>query len=142
MLHSPNEGTVLYGDKTALGYNSAFSRINVRRLFIYCEREISEIAKSVLFEFNDAVTRLNFVNSITPILRDVVGQRGAISYEVVCDSSNNTPEIVERNEFVGDIYIQPNRSINFVVLSFVASKEGISFEEQLASDRRDQGTSA
>ena len=132
----PGEGTVLYGDKTALGYASAFSRINVRRLFIYAEREISKIAKSVLFEFNDVATRVNFKNTVDPFLRDIVSKRGAIDFLVVCDASNNTPEVIDRNEFIADIYIKPNRSINFVMLSFVATKTGVSFSEAVGANRR------
>jgi len=132
----PGEGTVLYGDKTCLGYASAFTRINVRRLFIYAEREIAKLAKSVLFEFNDVPTRVNFKNTVDPFLRDIVSKRGAIDFLVVCDTSNNTPEVIDRNEFVADIYIKPNRSINFVMLTFVATKTGVSFSEAVGANRR------
>ena len=132
----PGEGTVLYGDKTALAYSSAFSRINVRKLFIYCEREIAKIAKSVLFEFNDVPTRVLFKNNVNPFLRDVQSKRGLTDFLVVCDPSNNTPEVIDRNEFVADIYIKPNRSINFVQLTFVATKSGVSFGEAVAIVRR------
>ena len=131
----PGEGTVLYGDKTTLAYSSAFQRINVRRLFIYCERVIGQFAREVLFEFNDVPTRLNFVNTVNPFMTDVVSKRGATDYLVVCDSSNNTPEVIDRNEFVADIYIKPNRSINFVQLTFVATKTGVSFSEAIGSTR-------
>ena len=131
----PGEGTVLYGDKTTLAYSSAFQRINVRRLFIYCERVIGEFAREVLFEFNDVPTRLNFVNTVNPFMTDVVSKRGATDYLVVCDSSNNTPEVIDRNEFVADIYIKPNRSINFVQLTFVATKTGVSFSEAIGTTR-------
>ena len=131
----PGEGTVLYGDKTTLAYSSAFQRINVRRLFIYCERVIGQFAREVLFEFNDVPTRLNFVNTVNPFMTDVVSKRGATDYLVVCDSSNNTPNIIDRNEFVADIYIKPNRSINFVQLTFVATKTGVSFSEAIGSTR-------
>ena len=131
----PGEGTVLYGDKTTLAYSSAFQRINVRRLFIYCERVISEFAREVLFEFNDVPTRLNFVNTVNPFMTDVVSKRGATDFLVVCDSSNNTPEVIDRNEFVADIYIKPNRSINFVQLTFVATKTGVSFSEAIGTTR-------
>ena len=132
----PGEGTVLYGDKTALAYSSAFSRINVRKLFIYCEREIAKIAKNVLFEFNDVPTRVLFKNNCNPFLRDVQSKRGLTDFLVVCDTSNNTPEVIDRNEFVADIYIKPNRSINFVQLTFVATKSGVSFGEAVAIVRR------
>ena len=135
----PGEGTVLYGDKTALGYSSAFTRINVRKLFIYCERQIAKIAKSVLFEFNDVPTRVNFKNNVNPFLRDVQSKRGCIDFLVVCDDSNNTPEVIDRNEFVADIYIKPNRSINFVQLNFVATKSGVSFSEAVGLNRRVEG---
>ena len=132
----PGEGTVLYGDKTALSYSSAFSRINVRKLFIYIEREVSKISKSVLFEFNDVPTRVSFRNNVGPFLRDVQSKRGMTDFLVVCDASNNTPEVIDRNEFVADIYIKPNRSINFVQLTFVATKTGVSFGEAVNIARR------
>ena len=132
----PGEGVVMYGDKTALGYSSAFTRINVRKLFIYCEKAIGRFAREVLFEFNDVPTRLNFVNTVSPFLTDVVSKRGATDYLVVCDSSNNPPAVIDRNEFVADIYIKPNRSINFVQLTFVATKTGVSFQEAVATNRR------
>ena len=132
----PGEGVVMYGDKTALGYTSAFTRINVRRLFIYVEKAIAKFAREVLFEFNDIPTRLNFVNTVSPFLTDVVSKRGATDYLVVCDSSNNPPDVIDRNEFVADIYIKPNRSINFVQLTFVATKTGVSFQEAVATNRR------
>ena len=132
----PGEGVVMYGDKTALGYSSAFTRINVRKLFIYCEKAIGRFAREVLFEFNDVPTRLNFVNTVSPFLTDVVSKRGATDYLVVCDSSNNPPDVIDRNEFVADIYIKPNRSINFVQLTFVATKTGVSFQEAVATNRR------
>ncbi len=132
----PGEGVIMYGDKTALGYSSAFTRINVRKLFIYCEKAIGRFAREVLFEFNDVPTRLNFVNTVSPFLTDVVSKRGATDYLVVCDSSNNPPDVIDRNEFVADIYIKPNRSINFVQLTFVATKTGVSFQEAVATNRR------
>ena len=135
----PGEGTVLYGDKTAIGYNSAFSRINVRKLFIYVEREIAKIARNVLFEFNDVPTRTIFKNNTNPFLRDVQSKRGIIDFLVVCDDTNNTAEVVDRNEFVADIYIKPNRSINFVQLNFVATKSGVSFSEAIGLNRRIEG---
>jgi len=123
------EGTVLYGDKTLLSRPSAFDRINVRRLFIVLEKAISRAARSSLFEFNDQFTRAQFVNLVEPFLRDVQGRRGITDFRVVCDETNNTPEIIDRNEFVGDIYIKPARSINFIQLNFVAVRSGVSFEE-------------
>ena len=131
----PGDGTVLYGDKTALTYSSAFDRINVRKLFLILEREITKISRNVLFEFNDPVTRSMFKNNVAPFLRDVQSRRGLIDFLVVCDQSNNTPEVVVRNEFVADIYIKPNKSINFVTLNFVATKTGVSFAESVAMFR-------
>jgi hypothetical protein len=132
----PGEGTILYGDKTALSYSSAFDRINVRRLFLILEKEISKISRSVLFEFNDVTTRSLFKNNVNPYLRDVQSRRGMTDFLVVCDESNNTPEIIDRNEFVADIYIKPSRSINFVTLNFVATKTGVTFSEAVGLFRR------
>lgn len=123
------EGTVLYGDKTMLSRPSAFDRINVRRLFIVLEKAIARAAKYSLFEFNDEFTRAQFVALIEPYLRDVQGRRGIYDFRVVCDETNNTPEVIDRNEFVGDIYIKPARSINFIQLNFVAVRTGVAFEE-------------
>jgi hypothetical protein len=125
----PGQGTLLYGDKTLLAKPSAFDRINVRRLFIVLEKAISKAAKYTLFEFNDEFTRLQFKNLIVPYLRDVQGRRGITDFEVVCDETNNTPEVIDRNEFVGDIYIKPARSINFITLNFVAVRTGVEFNE-------------
>jgi phage tail sheath protein FI len=125
----PGEGTVLYGDKTLLSRPSAFDRINVRRLFIVLEKTIARASRSSLFEFNDEFTRSQFVNLVEPFLRDVQGRRGIFDYRVVCDTTNNTPEVIDRNEFVGDIYIKPARSINFIQLNFVAVRTGVSFNE-------------
>ena len=125
----PGEGTILYGDKTLLTRPSAFDRINVRRLFIVLEKAISRAAKYSLFEFNDEFTRSQFVGLVEPYLRDVQGRRGIYAYRVVCDTTNNTPEVIDRNEFVGDIYIKPARSINFIQLNFVAVRTGVAFEE-------------
>ena len=125
----PGEGTILYGDKTLLSRPSAFDRINVRRLFIVLEKAIAKAARSSLFEFNDEFTRAAFVNLVEPFLRDVQGRRGIYDFKVVCDTTNNTPEIVDRNEFVGDIYVKPARSINYIQLNFVAVRTGVSFEE-------------
>ena len=125
----PGEGTILFGDKTLLGYPSAFDRINVRRLFIVLEKAIAIVARQSLFEFNDEFTRAQFVNLVEPFLRDVQGRRGITDFRVVCDETNNTPEIIDRNEFVGDIYVKPARSINFIQLNFVAVRTGVEFEE-------------
>jgi len=125
----PGQGTVLFGDKTLLNRPSAFDRINVRRLFIVLEKAISNAARFSLFEFNDAFTRAQFRNLVEPFLRDVQGRRGIFDFRVVCDETNNTPEVIDRNEFIGDIYIKPARSINFIQLNFVAVRTGVAFEE-------------
>lgn len=125
----PGEGTVLFGDKTLLAKPSAFDRINVRRLFIVLEKAIATAAKFQLFEFNDAFTRAQFRNLVEPFLRDVQGRRGIFDFKVVCDDTNNTGEVIDRNEFVADIFIKPARSINFITLSFVATRTGVDFEE-------------
>jgi phage tail sheath protein FI len=125
----PGEGTMLYGDKTMQSRPSAFDRINVRRLFIVIEKSISRAARSSLFEFNDQFTRAQFVALIEPYLRDVQGRRGITDFRVVCNDTNNTPEVIDRNEFVGDIYIKPARSINFIQLNFVAVRSGVIFDE-------------
>ena len=125
----PGQGTVLFGDKTILGKPSAFDRINVRRLFIVLEKAIATAAKFTLFEFNDEFTRASFVNLVEPFLRDVQGRRGIYDFKVVCDETNNTGEVIDRNEFVGDIYIKPARSINFIQLNFVAVRTGVEFSE-------------
>jgi hypothetical protein len=122
-------GIVLFGDKTALSAASAFDRINVRRLFIYMEDAIGAAAKDQLFEFNDEVTRTNFVNIVEPFLRDIESKRGITEFVVVCDETNNTPAVIDRNEFVADIFVKPARSINFIGLTFVATRSGVSFEE-------------
>lgn len=124
-----NQGNILFGDKTLLGKPSAFSRINVRRLFIVLEKAISTAAKFTLFELNDEFTRAQFVSMVEPFLRTVQGRRGITDFRVVCDETNNTPDIIDRNEFVGDIYIKPARSINFIRLNFVAVRTGVEFEE-------------
>lgn len=125
----PGQGTVLYGDKTLLSKPSAFDRINVRRLFIVLEKAIATAAKFTLFEFNDDFTRSSFKNMVEPFLRDVMARRGIYDFRVVCDTTNNTPERIDRNEFVADIYIKPARSINFITLNFVAVRSGVAFEE-------------
>jgi phage tail sheath protein FI len=123
------EGTVLFGDKTLQSKPSAFDRINVRRLFIVLEKSIARAARFSLFEFNDQFTRAQFVALVEPFLRDVQGRRGITDFRVVCDETNNTGEIIDRNEFIGDIYIKPARSINFIQLNFVAVRTGVSFDE-------------
>lgn len=125
----PGEGVVLFGDKTMLAKPSAFDRINVRRLFIVLEKAIARAAKYSLFEFNDEFTRAQFVALVEPFLRDVQGRRGIYDFRVVCDTTNNTPEVIDRNEFIGDIYIKPARSINFIQLNFIAVRTGVAFEE-------------
>lgn len=125
----PGEGVILYGDKTMLAKPSAFDRINVRRLFIVLEKAITRAARYSLFEFNDEFTRAQFVALVEPFLRDVQGRRGIYDFRVVCDTTNNTPEVIDRNEFIGDIYIKPARSINFIQLNFVAVRTGVAFEE-------------
>lgn len=125
----PGQGTVLFGDKTLLAQPSAFDRINVRRLFIVLEKAISIASKFTLFEFNDEFTRSQFKNLVEPFLRDVQGRRGITDFQVICDGTNNTGEVIDRNEFVGDIYIKPARSINFIQLNFVAVRTGVEFTE-------------
>ena len=125
----PGNGTVLYGDKTLQTKPSAFDRINVRRLFIVLEKAIANAAKYSLFEFNDETTRAQFVGLVTPFLRDIQGRRGIYDFRVVCDTTNNTPQVIDSNQFVGDIYIKPARSINFIQLNFVAVRTGVDFTE-------------
>ena len=125
----PGQGTVLFGDKTGLTSPSAFDRVNVRRLFITLEKAISTAAKFQLFEFNDEFTRANFRNIVEPFLREVQGRRGITDFLVVCDETNNTGEVIDRNEFVAEIFVKPARSINFITLQFVATRTGVAFEE-------------
>tara|TARA_B110000977_G_scaffold93188_1_gene123356 strand:+ start:1496 stop:3505 length:2010 start_codon:yes stop_codon:yes gene_type:complete len=129
VVNFPGQGVVLFGDKTSLAKPSAFDRINVRRLFLVLEKAIATAAKFMLFEFNDEFTRAQFRNLVEPFLRDVQGRRGISDFKVVCDSTNNTGEVIDRNEFIGDIYIKPARSINFITLNFVAVRTGVSFSE-------------
>jgi hypothetical protein len=129
VVSQPGQGTVLFGDKTALNRPSAFDRINVRRLFIVLEKAISRASQSTLFEFNDEFTRAQFKNLIEPFLRDVQGRRGIYDFRVVCDETNNTSEVINNNEFVGDIFIKPARAINFIQLNFVAVRSGVEFDE-------------
>ena len=125
----PGSGVILFGDKTMLRRPSAFDRINVRRLFLVLERAISIAAKNIMFEFNDEFTRAEFVNIVEPLLREVQGRRGITDFRVICDETNNTGDVVDRNEFVASIFIKPARSINFVTLNFVAVRTGVDFEE-------------
>jgi phage tail sheath protein FI len=129
----PGQGTILYGDKTMVTQPSAFNRINVRRLFIVLEKAISTASKYSLFELNDEFTRAQFVALVEPFLRDVKGRRGIYDYRVVCDTTNNTPEVIDANKFVGDIYIKPARSVNYIQLNFVAVRTGVSFNEIVGS---------
>ena len=133
VIFSPGAGIVLFGDKTSFGKASAFDRINVRRLFIYLEDAISAAAKDQLFEFNDEITRTNFVNIVEPFLRDVQAKRGIFDFVVICDETNNTAAVIDNNEFVADIFIKPARSINFIGLTFVATRTGVSFEEVIGN---------
>lgn len=129
IVNIAGQGITLFGDKTALQRPSAFDRINVRRLFLVLERAIARAAQNVLFEFNDEFTRAEFVNVIEPVLRDVKGRRGITDFRVVADETVNTPEVVDRNEFIANIFIKPARSINYVTLNFVAVRTGVDFEE-------------
>jgi hypothetical protein len=133
IISSPGQGIILFGDKTALSYGSAFDRINVRRLFLTIEKAIAKASRSQLFEFNDEITRSNFVNIVEPYLRDIKAKRGISEFLVVCDRSNNTPEVIDSNEMVADIFVKPNRSINFIGLTFVATRTGVSFTEVVGS---------
>ena len=133
VISIPGEGTLLYGDMTLIGTNSAFNRINVRRLFIVLEKAISSAAKYSLFEFNDTFTRLNFTNLVKPYLSGVKGARGITDFYVVCDTTNNTPAVIDANQFVGDIYVKPNKSINFLQLNFVAVGTGVQFSDVVGS---------
>ena len=125
----PGTGTVLYGDRTALDFASAFDRINVRRLFLTVEKALEGLANDQLFEFNDEITRSSFTNAVEPYLRDVQAKRGLYDFRVICDSSNNTPEVVDNNEFRADIFLKPTKSINYVTLTFVATRTGVAFNE-------------
>ena len=133
VIQSPGAGIILFGDKTGFGKSSAFDRINVRRLFIFLEDAISAAAKDQLFEFNDELTRTNFVNIVEPFLREVQSNRGIFDFVVICDETNNTAAVIDRNEFVADIFIKPARSINFIGLTFVATRTGVAFEEVIGS---------
>ena len=129
VVTQPGLGTLLFGDKTALGYASAFDRINVRRLFLTVEQALQKAAEAQLFELNDELTRANFRNIVEPYLRDVQAKRGLYGFLVVCDSTNNTPDVIDNNEFRADIFLKPAKSINYVTLTFVATRTGVSFDE-------------
>ena len=129
VINQPGVGVMLYGDKTALAYASAFDRINVRRLFLTVEKALERTANAQLFELNDQITRSNFVNIVEPYLRDIQAKRGLYDFLVVCDENNNTPDVIDNNEFRADIYLKPTKSINYVTLTFVATRTGVSFEE-------------
>ena len=129
MITIPGTGIILWGDKTMQTVPSAFDRINVRRLFIVLEKAISAAARNMMFEFNDEFTRAQFINMVAPFLREVMGRRGITDFKVVCDSSNNTGNVIDTNNFIGDIYVKPNRSINYIQLNFVAARSDVSFSE-------------
>lgn len=129
IISIPGSGAILFGDKTGINYPTAFDRINVRRLFLELEKTISNISKQFLFEFNDEYTRESFVSEVEPYLRDIESKRGISEFLVVCDDRNNTPDVIDRNEFVAEVYVKPARSINYIGLTFVATRTGISFEE-------------
>ena len=129
IISQPGVGIYLFGDKTALAYASAFDRINVRRLFLTVEQALEGASQSQLFELNDQVTRANFINIVEPYLRDVQAKRGIFDFLVICDETNNTPDVIDNNEFRADIFLKPTKSINYVTLTFVATRTGVSFEE-------------
>jgi hypothetical protein len=133
IINQPGIGVLLFGDKTALGFASAFDRINVRRLFLTVQRALQSAADAQLFELNDEITRSNFVNIVDPFLRDVQAKRGVSDFRVICNESNNTPDVIDNNEFRADIFLKPARSINYVTLTFVATRTGVSFEEVAGS---------
>ena len=129
IINQPGIGPMLYGDRTALGYASAFDRINVRRLFLTIEKALERAAQAQLFEINDELTRSTFINIVEPYLRDIQAKRGLYDFRVICDASNNTPDIIDNNEFRGDIYLKPVKTINYITLTYVATRTGASFEE-------------
>jgi hypothetical protein len=133
IINQRGSGIALYGDKTALAYSSAFDRINVRRLFLTVEQALEGAANDQLFELNDSNTRANFVNIVEPYLRDVQAKRGVYDFRVICDESNNTPDVIDNNEFRADIFLKPTKSINFVTLTFVATRTGVDFEEVIGT---------
>jgi phage tail sheath protein FI len=129
IVNQPGVGVILFGDKTGLSYASAFDRINVRRLFLTVEQALQRSAEAQLFELNDQTTRANFVNIVEPYLRDVQAKRGVYDFLVICDETNNTPDVIDNNEFRADIFLKPTKSINYITLTFVATRTGVSFEE-------------
>ena len=129
----PGQGVLLYGDKTHMARPSAFDRVNVRRLFLIIERAIAIAARNVMFEFNDEFTRAEFVNVVEPFLREIQGRRGITDFRVIADETNNTAAVIDRNEFICNIFIKPARSINFVTLNFVAVRTGVEFSEVVGS---------
>jgi phage tail sheath protein FI len=129
LVSFPGQGTMLFGDKTLLSKPSAFDRINVRRLFIVLEKAVATAAKAQLFEFNDEFTRAQFRNMLEPFMRDVKGRRGMTDFRVICDTTNNTGQVIDANRFVADIFIKPSRSINFITLNFIATRTGVDFSE-------------
>ena len=129
VINQPGTGILLFGDKTALSYASAFDRINVRRLFLTVEQALQRAAQAQLFELNNQTTRANFVNIVEPYLRDVQAKNGVYDFLVICDQTNNTPDVIDNNEFRADIFLKPTRSINYITLTFVATRTGVSFEE-------------
>ena len=129
IVNQSGTGVMLFGDKTALSYPSAFDRINVRRLFLTVEQALERSAQAQLFELNDQTTRANFVNIVEPYLRDIQAKRGVYDFQVICDESNNTPDVIDNNEFRADIFLKPTKSINFITLTFVATRTGVAFEE-------------
>ena len=129
----PGSGVTLFGDKTALASPSSFDRINVRRLFLNVERRIGDLAKTVLFEQNDAITRSSFLGAANSYLAEVQARRGVTDFLVVCDETNNTPDVIDRNEFVAELFLKPTRSINYITVTFTATKTGVSFQEVVGS---------
>ena len=129
VINQQAAGTILFGDKTGLGYSSAFDRINVRRLFILVEQALESASNSQLFELNNSATRAAFLNIVGPLLSNIQAQRGIENYRVICNETNNTPDVVDNNEFRADIFIQPARSINYVTLTFIATRGGVNFAE-------------
>ena len=133
IINQRGSGIILFGDKTALSYSSAFDRINVRRLFLTVEQALEGAANSQLFEINDVNTRSNFVNIVEPYLRDIQAKRGLYDYHIVCDNTNNTPDVIDNNEFRADIFLKPTKSINYITLTFVATRTGVAFREVVGS---------
>ena len=129
IINQPGTGVILYGDRTGLSYASAFDRINVRRLFLTVEQALEGVANAQLFEFNDEITRANFLNVVEPYLRDVQAKRGLYDFRVICDETNNTSSVIDNNEFRADIFLKPTKSINYVTLTFVATRTGVNFDE-------------